>query len=98
MISVDESTVMVGGKGTLNYVHAINVCLEKSDIMKMHARGRLISKAIDVLEIFKKYADGFTYRIDSFTSKLNNPDGSISNVSEVCIEISTSNQTERKSS
>ncbi len=50
----DENTVFIGSKETMNYVMALlNQFNSGSDEVVIKARGRAISKAVDVAEITK---------------------------------------------
>ena len=50
----DEERVYVGSKPILAYVTAIVTSLSRSDTVKVMARGRSISSAVDVVEVTKR--------------------------------------------
>ncbi|MFP4608330.1 MAG: DNA-binding protein Alba [Candidatus Natronoplasma sp.] len=56
----DEDTIFIGSKETMNYVMALlNQFNSGSDEVVIKARGRAISKAVDVAEITKnRFLDG----------------------------------------
>ena len=88
----DESTVFVGSKPVMNYVLAVVTQFNNdNEEISIKARGRTISKAVDVAEIvsnrFMKTTK--TSRINIGTEKIQGDSGEI-NVST--IEIVMSNQ------
>jgi DNA-binding protein Alba len=50
----DEEKVYVGSKPILAYVTAIITSFSRSDTVKVMARGRAISSAVDVVEVTKR--------------------------------------------
>jgi DNA-binding protein len=84
----DDSKVFIGRKKSINYVMAAMVVLNDKPV-KLLARGRSISRAVDVSEILmNKFVKGATYgdiKID--TETVTNTDGSTNNVSSIEIEI-----------
>jgi len=88
---VEEGTVYIGKKATMNYVLAVvsqvnsgcdNVCIK--------ARGRAISRAVDVAEIVKnRFVQGLGYKdIKIATESLPGQDGGSANVSSIEIYLS----------
>ncbi len=85
----DDSRVFIGRKRSINYVLAAIVILNEDRPVRLLARGRSISRAVDVAEILKNnFLKGAEYGevvIDS--EEIPNRDGSKSNVSSMEIEI-----------
>jgi DNA-binding protein len=89
--SFPENVVLVGTKGTMNYVLAAVLQFNKgsSDVI-LKARGRAISKAVDVAEITKtrflqdKCKIG---KIDIGTEEIKEEDGRTRNVSTINIVL-----------
>jgi DNA-binding protein len=85
----DDSKVFIGKKKSMNYVLAAIVILNDNRPVRLLARGKSISRAVDVAEIlrnnFMKGANYGEVLIDS--EELTNRDGSKSNVSSMEIEI-----------
>ena len=84
----DDSKVFIGTKKSMAYVMAAMVVLNEKPV-KLLARGRSISRAVDVAEItINKFVKGSSYgEIEIGTEILPNSDGSVSNVSSISIEI-----------
>jgi len=84
----DDSKVFIGRKKSLNYVMAAMIVLNERPV-KILARGRSISRAVDVSEILiNKFIKGATYGdIKISTEILTNSDGSSNNVSSIEIDI-----------
>ncbi len=87
----EESTVYIGKKATMNYVLAVvsqinagcdNVCIK--------ARGRAISRAVDVAEIVRnRFVQGLAYKeVKIATEVLPGQDGGNANVSSIEIYMS----------
>ncbi|OGS41765.1 MAG: DNA-binding protein Alba [Euryarchaeota archaeon RBG_16_62_10] len=87
----EENTVYIGKKATMNYVLAVvsqvnagcdNVCIK--------ARGRAISRAVDVAEIVRhRFVQGLAYKdIKIETEVLPGQNGSDANVSSIEIYLS----------
>jgi len=85
----DDSKVFIGRKRSINYVLAAMVILNDNRPVRLLARGKSISRAVDVAEILKNnFIKGANYGevlIDS--EEITNRDGSKSNVSSMEIEI-----------
>ena len=88
MAREDDSKVFIGRKRTLNYVMAAMVVLNDGPV-KLLARGRTISRAVDVAEIvINKFVKGASYgEILIDTESITNSDGVSNNVSSMEIEI-----------
>ena len=82
----EENTVYIGKKATMNYVLAVvsqinagndNVCIK--------ARGRAISRAVDVAEIVRhRFVQGLDYKdVKITTESLPGQDGGSANVSSI---------------
>jgi DNA-binding protein len=85
----DDSIIYIGRKPAMNYVMAAMVVLSDKKPMKILARGRSISRAVDVGEILlRTFSKGSAYgKIVLSTEVLTNKDGTTSNVSAIEIEI-----------
>ena len=83
-----RDTVYVGNKPPMSYVMAAMVVLNEKPV-RLLARGRSISRAVDVAEILiNKFVKGATYgEILIDTESLTNTDGTNNNVSSIEIEI-----------
>ena len=88
MAKNDDSKVFIGKKRAMDYVMAAMVVLEKQPV-RLLARGRSISRAVDVAEILRnKFLKGSSYgEILITTETLTNTDGTNTNVSSIEIEI-----------
>jgi len=84
----DDSKVFIGKKKSMSYVMAAMVVLNEKPV-RLLARGRSISRAVDVAEILmNKFVSGTTYgEILIDTETITNTDGTNSNVSSIEIEI-----------
>lgn len=85
----DDSKVFIGRKRSMNYVLAVMVVLNENKPVRLLARGRSISKAVDVAEIVRNnFSQGATYgEVLINTEEITNKDGTKSNVSALEIEI-----------
>jgi DNA-binding protein len=88
MAKKDDSKVFIGRKKSINYVMAAMVVLNEKPV-RLLARGRSISRAVDVAEILiNKFVKGATYgEILIDTESITNTDGTNNNVSAIEIEI-----------
>ncbi|MFX0041570.1 MAG: RNA-binding protein [Promethearchaeota archaeon] len=88
MAKDDDSKVFIGRKKSMNYVMAAMVVLNEKPV-RLLARGRSISRAVDVAEILiNNFIKGSTYgEILIDTETITNDDGTSSNVSSIEIEI-----------
>ncbi len=88
MAKKDDSKVFIGRKKSINYVMAAMVVLNDKPV-RLLARGRSISRAVDVAEILRnKFVKGATYgEILIDTETIKNTDGTNNNVSSIEIEI-----------
>ena len=84
----DDSKVFIGRKKSMSYVMASMVVLNEKPV-RLLARGRSISRAVDVAEILiNKFVKGSSYgEILINTENITNKDGTNSNVSSIEIEI-----------
>jgi DNA-binding protein len=84
----DDSKVFIGRKKSMSYVMAAMVVLNEKPVTLL-ARGRSISRAVDVAEILiNKFVKGSSYgSINIDTEIITNSDGTNSNVSSIEIEI-----------
>ena len=85
----DDSIIYIGRKRAMNYVLAAMVVLGDKKPIKLLARGRSISRAVDVGEILlRNFSKGSSYgEIKLLTEEITNTDGTKSNVSAIEIEI-----------
>lgn len=88
MAKNDDAKVFIGRKKSLNYVMAGMIVLNEQPV-RLLARGRSISRAVDVAEILiNKFVKGATYgEILIDTEIITNTDGTNNNVSSIEIEI-----------
>lgn len=87
----EENTVYIGKKETMNYVLAVVSQLNAgSDNVCIKARGRAISRAVDVAEIVRnRFVQGLAYRdVKIATESLPGHDGGNANVSSIEIYLS----------
>ena len=87
----EENTVFIGGKETMNYVQAVMMQFNSgSDEVVIKARGRAISKAVDVAEITRQrfMEDTEITDIITETEELDNDEGGTVNVSSIEITLS----------
>ena len=86
----DENTIFVGSKETMSYVMALLTQFNSGNEEAMiKARGRAISKAVDVAEITKNrfMEDAEITEIITDTEELDNEDGGTTNVSSIEIKM-----------
>ncbi|MHA1341547.1 MAG: DNA-binding protein Alba [Promethearchaeota archaeon] len=86
---VVENTVYIGKRPPLVYVLVAMSLLNEGKECTIKARGKSISKAVYVAELLKrKFVPKSKYKdIRLSTEEITNPDGRISNVSSIEIEI-----------
>jgi len=87
----DENTIFIGRKSTMGYVLAVVTQFNSgAPIVKVKARGKLISKAVDVAEISKGrfLPDVKPSAINISTEEVQNEDGTKSKVSSIEISLS----------
>jgi len=86
----EENTIFIGSKETMNYVMALLTQFNSgSDEVVIKARGRAISKAVDVAEITKnRFLEGSKITdIITETEELDNEEGGTTNVSSIEITM-----------
>jgi DNA-binding protein len=90
----DDSKVFIGRKKSINYVLAAMVVLNETRPVRLLARGRSISRAVDVGEMIKNnFVKGSDYgEVLITTEEITNQDGTKSNVSSIEIEIKPPNK------
>ena len=88
MAKKDDSKVFIGKKKSMDYVIAAMLVLSNKPV-RLLARGRSISRAVDVAEILRnKILQGSSYgEILINTETFTNTDGTNTNVSSIEIEI-----------
>ncbi len=82
----EDNVVYVGNKGVMSYVLAVVTQFNQGeDEVEIKARGKAISRAVDVAEIVKnKFLDEIEIAsIDTATTEIENDDGSSSKVSSI---------------
>ncbi len=82
----EESTVYIGKKATMNYVLAVVSQINAgSDNVCIKARGRAISRAVDVAEIVRnRFVQNLAYReVKIATEQMSGMDGGKANVSSI---------------
>jgi DNA-binding protein Alba len=86
-----ESTIYIGKKPTMNYVLAVVSQVNLGcDAVCIKARGRAISRAVDVAEIVRnRFVQGMNYKdVKIATESLPGQDGGSANVSSIEIYLS----------
>ena len=87
----DENIVFVGSKPVMNYVLAVVTQLNKkeTDNVVIKARGRAISRAVDVAEIVRNkfVVDVNVQKISTSTETITRDDNSSANVSAIEITL-----------
>lgn len=85
----DEEKIYVGSKPILAYVTAIVTSFSRADTVKVMARGRAISSAVDVVEVTKRsfMNDMVVEGIEIGTERLEGERGE-RNVSTISIKLS----------
>ncbi|AEH06573.1 DNA-binding protein Alba [Methanothermococcus okinawensis] len=87
-----NNTVYVGNKGVMNYVLAVitQFNTENADKVRIKARGRAISRAVDVEEMVRNrfLPDIKVEEINLGTDKVKNEDGKDVNISTIEIVLS----------
>lgn len=89
-MAAENNTVYIGRKPTMNYVLAVVTQFSGgSDEVIVKARGRSISRAVDVAEIVRnRFVPEATVRtIQIATEKLTNEEGRTANVSSIEISL-----------
>ena len=87
----DENTIFIGRKSTMGYVLAVVTQFNSgAPLVKVKARGKLISKAVDVAEIARGrfLPDVKPSNIKITTEEVQNEDGTRSKVSSMEISLS----------
>jgi len=86
-----NSTVYVGNKGVMNYVLAVitQFNTEKAEEVRIKARGRAISRAVDVEELLKNrfMPEVKVKEINLGTDTIKNEDGKTINISTIEIVL-----------
>ena len=86
----DDNTVFIGKKGTMGYVLAVVTQFNNgANEVVVKARGKLISRAVDVVEIVRHrfLPDAKVDDISIATEELTSEDGSKSKVSSIEVKI-----------
>ncbi len=82
---VSDNTVFIGKKETMQYVLALVAQFHSSNEVSVKARGKNISRAVDVVEITRNryVTDAKVRTIEIGTEKLTGEDGKTANVSSI---------------
>ncbi len=86
----EDNVIYVGNKGVMSYVLAVVTQFNQgTEEVEVKARGKSISRAVDVAEIVKnKFLDEVNIEeISTKTEELENDDGSESKVSAITIRM-----------
>jgi len=86
----DENTIFIGKKSTMGYVLAVVTQFNNgAKNVKVKARGKLISKAVDVVEIARGrfLPNAKIQNINIMTEEVQNEDGTKSKVSSIEISM-----------
>lgn len=85
----DDNSVYIGRRPTMNYVMAAMMILNNGAKCTVKARGRAISRAVDVCEILRnRFLKGTEYgEIKISTEVMDNNDGPANNVSSMEIVL-----------
>ncbi len=86
----EDNTVFIGKKPTMNYVLAVVTQFNRgSNDVVIKARGKSISRAVDVEQVVKNrfVLDSKTTQIVTSTERLKREDGSDTNVSSIEISM-----------
>jgi len=88
MAKKDDSKVFIGKKKSMDYVMAAMLVLDKKPV-RLLARGRSISRAVDVAEVLKSrfMADAKVQNIEIGTEVIKTEEGKEINVSAIEITI-----------
>jgi len=85
----EEDTVFIGSKPTMNYVLAVVTQFNSGDEVVLKARGRAISRAVDVAEIVRNrfVSNAKVKDIKIGTEPLTTEEGKTTNVSSIEISM-----------
>jgi DNA-binding protein len=85
----EENTVFIGSKPTMNYVLAVVTQFNSGDEVVLKARGRAISRAVDVAEIVRNrfVSNAKVKDIKIGTEPLTTEEGRTTNVSSIEISM-----------
>lgn len=86
---MNSNIVYIGSKPVMNYCTAVLQVMSNSDSVKLMARGRAISHAVDVAEIIRNrfLTDLVVDSIDIGTEELESERGEPRNVSNITITL-----------
>ena len=87
----DENPIYIGNKPPMRYVHAVVTEFNDSNAVTIKARGKAISRAVDVAEITRSrfIKDAKIKEIKIGTESVINREGRPSNVSSIEIYLTT---------
>jgi DNA-binding protein len=87
---MNDNIVYIGRKPVMNYCNAVLQVMAQNDSVRLMARGKAISHAVDVAEITRNrfLTDLEVESIDIGTEELESEMGNIRNVSNITITLS----------
>jgi DNA-binding protein Alba len=81
--------IYIGSKPILNYVTALLMAIQRSDIVNVMARGRAISTAVDVVEVARRsFVNNVSIEDIAIGTETIGEENEARNVSTICIKIS----------
>jgi len=85
----DDNVIFIGGKPFMNYIHGVDMQFKKgSNEVVIKARGKFISRAVDVAEYTKRESEGVEQQmIEINTEEFKNKEGKQVNVSTIEITL-----------
>jgi DNA-binding protein Alba len=85
---LSAENIYIGSKPILNYVTALLMALQRSDVVNVMARGRAISTAVDVVEVARRsFIDNLSIDDIAIGTEKIGEENEIRNVSSICIRI-----------
>lgn len=85
----DDNVVFVGKKPTMSYVLAVMTQFDENEEVHIKARGRAISRAVDVVEAVKnKFMENLKHSIEIGTDEVTDKEGNKLNISTINISVS----------
>lgn len=63
-MSQKAAKIFIGQKRVMDYVFAGFMATKRANHVEIHARGRMISKAVDVAEVLRRKLTGSTYKVE----------------------------------
>jgi len=91
---LDDNLILVGMRPIMNYVFAVETQLKRNTEIFISARGKFISKAVDILEISKRNHKDLKVSIETESSTFKNKEEREINVSCIKIKINSERRLE----